>query len=81
MFPWRLKIFQRLSILRKFGIPNFYLGGLRNIKRLGPEKFGKRGILILSDGVEVSQPFATGNGCRPAKSTAPNCAAEKLKCP
>ena len=63
------KRFQGLSILRKFGIPNFYLDRLRNIKRLGSEKFGKRGIFnFSSDGRRSFISFRDRNGCRPAKA-------------
>jgi hypothetical protein len=65
MFPWWLKRFQGLGILRKFVIPNFYLDGLRNIKRLGAEKFGKRGILILSDGRRSFTTFRNGKWLSP----------------
>jgi hypothetical protein len=57
--PLRHKGFQRLNILRKLAIPNFYLDGLWNIRRLGSEKFGKRGIFnFCQTVVEVSYPFA-----------------------
>ena len=80
-FPLRLERFQGLSILRKFGIPNFYLDGLRNIKRLGSEKIGNVEFLISVGRSSKLPILSQWEWLSAAKAIASNCAAEKLKCP